>query len=95
MQNTQIPWHTAEFTSGGANGVVEEGAEGINHRVSGVKLNSEGKKPLSLLQSRSKMLWRVRRQPGGIGCRQGRCRARGDRWPGSGKSLGFARVGWD
>lgn len=30
MQNTQILWHTAEFTSGGADGVVEEGAGGGN-----------------------------------------------------------------
>lgn len=70
MQNTQIPWRTAEFTSRGAHGAVEEGAgggDGINRRVSGVKLNSEGKKPLSLLWSRSKMLWRVWWQPGGIG----------------------------
>ena len=26
MQNTQIPWHIAEFTSRGADGAVEEGA---------------------------------------------------------------------
>lgn len=30
------------------------GKEKINHQVSGVKLNSRGKKPLSLLPSRSK-----------------------------------------
>ena len=86
MQNTQILWHTAEFTSRGADRAMEEGADGvwggINHRVSGVKLNSEGKKPLSLLQSRSKMLWRVLQQPGGNQARPGPLQGWGDRWLG-------------
>jgi hypothetical protein len=82
MQNTQIPWHTAEFTSGRAIRAVEEGAgEGINHRGSGVKLNSEGKKPLSLLRSRSKMLWCVHATAWGDRVLPAPVQDRGDRWP--------------